>query len=35
MEGIPCILPSFQQFMCPPGTIPNQKMTPVPNVGEG
>jgi hypothetical protein len=35
MEGNPCILPSFQQFMCPPGTIPNQQMTPVPNVGEG
>jgi hypothetical protein len=35
MEGIPCILPSFQQFMCPPGTTPNQLMTPVPNIGEG
>jgi hypothetical protein len=30
MEGIPC-----NSLLCPPGTIPNQLMTPVPNVGEG
>jgi hypothetical protein len=30
-EGVPCTLPTFQQFMCPPGTIPMQDMKPVPN----
>jgi hypothetical protein len=34
-EGTPCFLPTFQQFMCPPGTIPQQQMRPIPNVGEG
>ena len=33
-EGTPCNLPTFQQFMCPPGTIPQQLMRPIPNVGE-
>jgi hypothetical protein len=30
-EGTPCILPTFQQAMCPPGTTPQQQMVPVPN----
>jgi hypothetical protein len=34
MEGIPCPLPDFQLFMCPPGTTPNRQMRPVPNIGE-
>jgi hypothetical protein len=30
-EGIPCTLPQFQWFQCPPGTTPAPQMVPVPN----
>lgn len=30
-EGIPCPLPQFQWFQCPPGTTPNPLMPLVPN----
>lgn len=33
-EGTPCMLPQFQWFQCPPGTIPNPNMPIVPNRGE-
>jgi len=33
-EGIPCTLPQFQWFQCPPGTTPMPLMKPVPNKGE-
>jgi hypothetical protein len=33
-EGKVCLLPQFQEFMCPPGTIPNADMPIIPNVGE-
>jgi hypothetical protein len=31
MEGNPCTLPSFQWFMCPPGTTPMPLMPLIPN----
>ena len=33
-EGTPCMLPQFQWFQCPPGTIPNPNMPIIPNIGE-
>jgi hypothetical protein len=30
-EGIPCSLPQFQWFQCPPGTTPNPLMPLIPN----
>jgi hypothetical protein len=33
-EGKACLLPEFQWFQCPPGTIPWPQMPTVPNKGE-
>jgi hypothetical protein len=33
-EGKACVLPQFQWFQCPPGTIPWPNMPIIPNVGE-
>ena len=33
-EGKACVLPQFQWFQCPPGTIPWPNMPTIPNKGE-
>ncbi len=33
-EGKACVLPQFQWFQCPPGTIPWPNMPTIPNRGE-